>query len=109
MAGKLLPKENVDPAIPANPADPAESLLPYTIRLTFLALYLCANLINVAVAFQVLNHLNDFEIIGYGGHFVFQNKAKIFLRQNICRPGLFMVYLCILKPLHQKKGEVRMF
>ena len=22
-------------------------------------------------------------IIGYGGHFVFQNKAKIFLRQNI--------------------------
>ena len=26
---------------------------------------------NVAAIFQVLEHLNDFEIIGYGGHFVF--------------------------------------
>ena len=48
---------------------------------------------NLAAIFQVLQHLNDFEIIGYGGHFVFQNKAIIFLRQNICTPGLFMVYL----------------
>ena len=46
---------------------------------------------NLAAIFQVLDHLNDFEIIGYGGHFVFQNKTKIFLRQNICRPGLLMV------------------
>ena len=33
---------------------------------------------NLAAIFQVLEHLTDFEIIGYGGHFVFQNKAKIF-------------------------------
>ena len=69
-----------------------------TIRLNFLALYLLCKLMNLAAIFQVLEHLNDFEMIGYGGHFVFQNKAKIFLRQNICRPGLFMVCLYILKP-----------
>ena len=46
---------------------------------------------NLDAIFQVLEHLNDFKIIGYGGHFVFQNKAKIFLKQNICRPGLFIV------------------
>ena len=28
-------------------------------------------LINLAAIFQFLEHLNDFEIIGYGGHFVF--------------------------------------
>ena len=61
-----------------------------TIRLTFLA--------NLAAIFQVLEHLKDFEIIVYGGHFVFQSKAKIFLRQTICRPGLFMLCLYILKP-----------
>ena len=27
---------------------------------------------NLATIFQVLGHLNDFEIIGYGGHFVFK-------------------------------------
>ena len=53
---------------------------------------------NVAAIFQVLEHLNDFEIIGYVAHFVFQNEAKIVFRQNICRPGLFMVSLYILKP-----------
>ena len=68
-----------------------------TVRLTFLALYLCANVINLSAIFQVLKHLNDFEIICYDGNFVFQNKAKIFLRQNSCRPGIFMVYLYILK------------
>ena len=41
------------------------------------------------LAAKVLEHLNDFKIIGYGSHFVFQNKAKIVLRQNICRAGLF--------------------
>ena len=54
--------------------------------------------------FQVLEHLNDFEIIGYGGHFVFQNKAKIFLRQNICRTGLFMVCLyTAIEPIIREK------
>ena len=42
---------------------------------------------NLAAIFHFLKHLNDLEIIGYGGHFVFPNKAKFFLRQNICRPG----------------------
>ena len=49
-----------------------------TIRLTFLA----QNLMNLAEIFQVSEHLNDFEIIGYG-----QNKTSIVLRQNICRPS----------------------
>ena len=31
---------------------------------------------NLDAIFQVLEHLNDFEIIGYGGHIVFQNKAQ---------------------------------
>ena len=44
---------------------------------------------NLAAIFQVLEHLNDFEINGYGSHFVFQNKAKIFLRQNILQAMTF--------------------
>ena len=67
-----------------------------TIRLTFLAIIFCENLMNLAA--KVLEHLNDFEIIGCGVHFVFQYKAKILLRQNICRPELFMVCLYIQKP-----------
>ena len=31
--------------------------------------------------FKDLEHLYDFETIGYGGHFVFQNEAKILHRQ----------------------------
>ena len=43
-----------------------------TVGLTFQAIYLFyANLMKLAAIFQVLEHLNDFEIIGYGGHFVF--------------------------------------
>ena len=34
----------------------------------------------LAAIFQDLEQLNDFEIIGYGGHFVFENKAKILHR-----------------------------
>ena len=38
----------------------------------------CANLMNLAAIFRVLEHLNDFEIIDHGSHFVFQNRAKFF-------------------------------
>ena len=31
----------------------------------------------LAAIFQDLEHLYDFQTIGYGGHFVFQNEAKI--------------------------------
>ena len=31
----------------------------------------------LAGIFQNLEHLYDFQTIGYGGHFVFQNEAKI--------------------------------
>ena len=31
--------------------------------------------------FQDLEHLYDFQTISYGGHFVFQNEAKILQRQ----------------------------
>ena len=37
---------------------------------------------NLAAIFKVLEHLKDFEIIGYGGHFVFQNKANFFLSKT---------------------------
>ena len=45
---------------------------------------------NLTAIFQVLEHFNDFEKIGYGGHCVFYNKAKTVLRPNICRLGLLM-------------------
>ena len=34
----------------------------------------------LAGIFQDLEHLYDFQTIGYGGHFVFQNEAKILQR-----------------------------
>ena len=34
----------------------------------------------VAAIFKDLHHLYDFQATGYGGHFVFQNKAKSFHR-----------------------------
>ena len=30
----------------------------------------------LAAIFQDLEHLNDFQTIGYGSHFVFQNEAR---------------------------------
>ena len=35
----------------------------------------------LAGIFQDLEHLHDFHTISYGGHFVFQNEAKILQRQ----------------------------
>ena len=35
----------------------------------------------LAGIFQDLGHLYDFQIISYGGHFVFPNEAKILQRQ----------------------------
>ena len=35
----------------------------------------------LAEIFQDLKHLYDFQTIGYGGHFVFQNEAKMFHKQ----------------------------
>ena len=35
----------------------------------------------LAGIFQDLERLYNFETISYGGHFVFQNEAKIFQRQ----------------------------
>ena len=34
----------------------------------------------LAAIFQDLENLYDFQVIGYGGHFVFQNEAKIMHR-----------------------------
>ena len=39
-----------------------------------------ANLMKLAGIFQDLEHLYDFQTVGYGGHFVFQNEAKILHR-----------------------------
>ena len=53
----------------------------------------------LAGIFQDLEHLYDFQTMSYGGHFVFQNEAKIFQRQvfiaiNIpCKFGENMQYL----------------
>ena len=35
----------------------------------------------LAGIFQDLEHLYDFQTIGYGGHFVFQNEATMLQRQ----------------------------
>ena len=35
----------------------------------------------LARIFQDLENLCNFQTIGYGGHFIFQNEAKIFQRQ----------------------------
>ena len=35
----------------------------------------------LAAIFQDIEHLQDFQTISYGGHFVFQNEAKILHRQ----------------------------
>ena len=35
----------------------------------------------LAGIFQDLEHLYDFQTISYGGHFVFQNEAKILQRR----------------------------
>ena len=35
----------------------------------------------LAGIFQDLEHFYDFQTIGHGGHFVFQNEAKILHRQ----------------------------
>ena len=37
----------------------------------------------LAKIFQDLEHLDDFQTISYGGHFVFQNKAKLLQRQVV--------------------------
>ena len=53
----------------------------------------------LAGIFQDLERLYNFQTISYGGHFVFQNEAKIFQRQvfiaiNIpCKFGEDMQYL----------------
>ena len=39
------------------------------------------NLMKLAGIFRDLEQLHDFQTIGYGGHFVFQNEAKILHRQ----------------------------
>ena len=50
----------------------------------------------LAGIFQDLEHLYDFQTIGYGGHFVFQNETKIFQRQVViainipCKFGEYM-------------------
>ena len=44
----------------------------------------------LAAIFQGLEHLNDFQTVGYGGPFVFQNEAKNFHMPKNCRPGFPM-------------------
>ena len=84
---------------------PQESFLPSERKKKYLVYKIargtcifCANMMILAVIFQDLEHLNDFQTISYGGHFVLQNEGKIFLKQNICRSGLSMGCFHILKP-----------
>ena len=44
----------------------------------------CANLMTLAAVFQDLEHINDFQRIGSGDHFVFRNEAKNFHSQKDC-------------------------
>ena len=58
---------------------------------------------NLATTFHVLEHLNDFEVIGYGGHFVFQNKAKTFADQDL--HGLSLHSEAIAPIIREKQGH----
>ena len=54
----------------------------------------------LAAIFLDLEHLYDFQKIGYGGHFVFQNKAKILHRHVLIAiniPCKFGEDICINK------------
>ena len=44
--------------------------------------YHCGEKSNSSI-FQDLEHLYDFQTIGYGGHFVFQNESKILHTINV--------------------------
>ena len=63
----------------------------------------CANLINLAAILQVLQHLNDFQIIGYCDHFVFQNEAENCSQakhlQTRTSHGLFFLHYEALEPI----------
>ena len=54
-----------------------------TIGLTFLAYIFLCNLMNLAAIFQVLEHLNDFEITGYGGHFGFFKISQNYYQASL--------------------------
>ena len=58
---------------------------------------------NLATTFHVLEHLNDFQVIGYGGHFVFQNKAKTFADQDL--HGLSLHSEAIAPIIREKQGH----
>ena len=58
--------------------------------LAFLAMYLLCKFDEASFNISSLGHLSDFQTITYGGHFVFQNEAKIlhrhvFIAINILR------------------------
>ena len=61
---------------------------------------------NLAAIFLVLLHLNDFQLIVYCGHCVFQSDAKIVHRQTIYGPGLSMGCFYGLMPY---RGTYRIF
>ena len=51
------------------------------IRLAFKPYSFRANWMKLAGIFRDLEQLYDFQTIGYGGHFVFQNEGKFLQRQ----------------------------
>ena len=63
----------------------------------------------LAGIFQDLEHLYNFQTIGYGGHFVFQNEAKIFQRQDFinipCKFGEDIFIMNEILRFMQKRDE----
>ena len=57
----------------------------FSSHISFVHIYL----LKLAGIFQDLEHLYDFQTISYGGHFVFQNVAKIVHRQVFIATNIY--------------------
>ena len=55
-------------------------------------------MMKIAVIFQDLEHFNNFQTIGYDGHFVFQNEATSFKGQKTAGQDFPWAVFYILKP-----------
>ena len=80
-----------------------------TITLAFLAMYLLLNLMNLAAVFQYLEHLDDFQTIGYVAIIVFKMRPKMFTGKTFAGQDFSMALLTSLSPMTNNKGDTRSF
>ena len=66
---------------------------------------------NLAAIFQVLEHLNDFEIIGYGGHnvFFFKMRPKMFTGKTLAGQDFPWAVFTLWNSRTNNKRDIRTF